>query len=281
MVDNLARVSANAVVPDQLVPYVAAVSGLESSLAGGCLLHRGGGEAVLVAYPARNPLDSAAVEAAVDEALRLPGIENLAVLAAARPRQAPAWAKSSVDAYWRIPLPAAKPGMKLRNMLRRAAREVEITAASGAGAWSAEHAALSGVFCRTRTGLDGGTRLLFGKLGDYLAGAPDAVLFSARSKANGELAAFAIGDFTAISTCFYMFACRRKNAPPGTADLLLASLIGEGEARGHARINLGLGINPGIEFFKKKWGAEKFLPLVETSWRVKRRCGFLSRLLGG
>jgi hypothetical protein len=32
-------------------------------------------------------------------------------------------------------------------------------------------------------------------------------------------------------------------------------------------MNLGLGVSDGIRFFKRKWGAEPFLPYVEASWR--------------
>ena len=78
-----------------------------------------------------------------------------------------------------------------------------------------------------------------------------------------------------------MFAFRRPDAPPGTADALLAALAAEAETRGHGLLNLGLGIHPGVAFFKKKWGASLFLPCVETGWSVRAaKKGWLARLLG-
>lgn len=281
MADNLSSVSANAITPDQLLPYVRSVSGLESSRIASGILHRGGSQAVLVCYPPHAPLGDEAVDEAVNEVLKLADIETLTVLAAKRPAAAPENAHMTTDFYWQMPLPPARPRQKLRNMLKRADMAVNVTTDSGAAAWTDEHSAMAENFCRNKSRLDAGTIFLLTKLGDYLAEAADAVLFSARKKENGQLAAFAIGDFTALSTCFYMFACRQADSPPGTADLLLAQLAAEGAARGHARLNLGLGINAGVEFFKKKWGAEKFLPLVETRWRIKRKTGFFARLFGG
>lgn len=283
---HLAHITAGALTPDQLLPYVRAVSGLESRLCGGCALHHGGGQAVLVAYPPGKPDDSSAVDAAVAEALTLPGLERLTVIAAGRPGAAPAHAESTEDAYWSLPLPlevpAGRAGQRIRNLLRRAARETAMEQSGGAGAWRAEHAALAEAFIeRKGAEVDAGSSYIFRKLGDYLAAAPDARLFSARD-AKGRLVACAIGDYTSFSTAFYMFAFRSPDAPPGTADALLAALAAEGAARGHSLLNLGLGMGAGVGFFKKKWGATPFLSCVETSWspQPEKKRGWLGRIFG-
>lgn len=283
---QLAGLTAAAITPDQLLPYVRAVSGLESSLCSGCALHRGGGQAVLVAYPQGKPDDMAAVDAAVAEALALPGLERLTVIAPARPTAAPAGAESTQDAYWSLPLPLAHPkgraGQKTRNLVRRASRETVIAEDGGAGAWTREHAALAEAFIEKKgDALDAGSAYIFRKLSDYLGAAPGARLFSARD-ASGRLVACAIGDFSSFTTAFYMFAFRSPEAPPGTADALLSALAAEGAARGHALLNLGLGMGAGVSFFKKKWGARPYLPCVETSWTPERpkKGGWLSRLFG-
>lgn len=283
---RLAELTAQAITPDQLLPYVRAVSGLESRLCGGCALHHGGGQAVLVAYPAGKPDDMAAVDAALAEALALPGLEHITVIAARRPAAAPDTAQSTEDTYWSLPLPLVPPpgraGQKVRNLVRRAGREIVIDQAGGAGAWTPDHTALAEAFI-TRKGdaLDAGSVYIFRKLGDYLEAAPDARLFSAR-EASGRLLACAIGDFSSFTTAFYMFAFRAPDAPPGTADALLSALAAEGAARGHALLNLGLGMGAGVSFFKKKWGATLFLPCVETSWTPEppKKRGWLSKILG-
>lgn len=283
---HLAHITAGALTPDQLLPYVHAVSGLESRLCGGCALHHGGGQAVLVAYPPGKPDDTGAVDAAVAEALALPGLERLTVIAAARPSAAPEHAESAEDAYWSLPLPLAVPqgraGQKIRNLLRRAGRETTIGQSGGAGVWTDEHAALAEAFiARKGPDVDAGSSYIFRRLGDYLAQAQDARLFSARDAA-GRLVACAIGDYSSFSTAFYMFAFRSPEAPPGTADALLAALAAEGAERGHTLLNLGLGMGAGVRFFKKKWGALPHLPCVETSWspQPEKRRGWLARIFG-
>ena len=78
----------------------------------------------------------------------------------------------------------------------------------------------------------------------------------------------AFGDFTALGTAFYMFAFREPHCPPGVADLLLHHIALEGSRQGQRLLNLGLGINAGVTFFKKKWGARELFPLITTSWQL-------------
>ena len=50
MVDNLAQITACAVTPDQILPYVSSVSGLKSELCRNFVLHHGEGYGVLIGY---------------------------------------------------------------------------------------------------------------------------------------------------------------------------------------------------------------------------------------
>lgn len=266
--DAFAHITAQALVPEQLLPYVRAVGGGTPVLCADCVAYLAGGHAVLIACPpgaaALHPEQAlSAMEQAVNAALALPGLRQITVLGPATPPQAPPGAVSHEDQYWSIPLPPPPLGQKLHSLLRRAARD----AVAAPESWSEEHAALVEQYIATRD-FDAGTRHIFRSLQAYLAAAPDAVLLAARSPANGRLLAFCIGDYSSFSTVLYMFAFRQRDCPPGAADLLLAALIREGEARGHTRLNLGLGVNKGIRFFKQKWGAVPLLPCVETSWPV-------------
>lgn len=285
---SLASITASAVTPDQLLPYVLAVSGLSPRRLASSVAYQdqdGEGPLVLVAYPEGRPEDEAERDAAVAAALELPGLGQITVLSASRPTAAPDDASQSEDTYWSLPIPPPEPGQKLRNLLRRAGRELEIVQSSGPDCWTPDHAALVDDFCQRRK-LDAGTIHIFHHLDAYLARAGEAVLFTAWTKGDKSLAGCAIGDFSAMATAFYMFAFRYQTAPPGTADGLLAAICAEAGARGHSQINLGLGIDPGVSFFKKKWGAKPFLPLVETSWKIARQAkktkkGWLARLFGG
>lgn len=271
-------ISARAVIPDQLLEYVAGVSGLDSEMIDDCVLHHGDGQGVLVAYPLHDPLDYEASRVAMQKARSLSWIENLTVLA---PIALPGLNEvARRDTWWQLPIPTGKPGQKLRNMLKRAGREVKILKGTGIDTWQPEHDSLVAAFCeRRKNSLDDGLRYIYAHLTEYLKIARHALLFSARD-VQGKLAAFAIGDYSAMGTAFYMFAFRDEGAPPGTADLLLAEILREAGERGCIRVNLGLGIDKGIEFFKKKWGATEYLPYVEFELAKPAKSGFWRRLLG-
>ncbi|HSR11508.1 MAG TPA: hypothetical protein VLS90_08665, partial [Thermodesulfobacteriota bacterium] len=80
---------------------------------------------------------------------------------------------------------------------------------------------------------------------------------------------------------FYLFNFRSKPAPaPGTSDLLLETLVEETRARGKSFVNLGLGINNGVAFFKKKWGGTPFLRHEAAIFPPPRRSFWQSLLEG-
>ncbi|MDL2316704.1 GNAT family N-acetyltransferase, partial [Desulfovibrio sp. OttesenSCG-928-A18] len=302
---SLAHIGADALIPEQLPGYVHAVSGRKAGLCQGHVVYTHEGHAVLAAFPGSGEYEREAASSG-GEALRLwrerarlwasaPGadgfgcppafpqaapltgaLEELAVncrkitvLAPFCPSESPPGAFVSGDLYWQIPLPVPAPGVKLRNMLRRAERELQLAPE----AWGADHQALVLQYLGTRP-LSQGTRSIFSALPVYVGGGAGdglsgTVLLLAARRADGTLAAFAVGDFSGLSTAFYMFAFRSRDAPPGASDLLLWALAEHGTRLGHQRLNLGLGINSGISFFKKKWQAEPLLPYVECSWDLR------------
>jgi hypothetical protein len=213
--------------------------------------------------------------AAVDQALQTPGLERITVIGPARPPQAPQKAESAEDSYYALPLPPLPPGSKLKNLLRRAQREVQLVHGRR---FENDHADLVQRYLDERP-LAAGTRQIFRQLARYVEASAGSLIISAR-RTDGRLAAFAVGEFAALSTAFFMFCFRDPRlAPPGSADLALSGLLQEARQRGQARMNLGLGVSDGIRFFKRKWGAEPFLPYVETSWQPAS-AGVLSRLRG-
>ena len=289
---GLQHFTAEAVVPEQLLHYVAAVAGSRPLACAGFPAYLLEGHLVLVAYDAamletfsggpdleaatagvKEATDAAArleavsvrqsaeaataegvqlrVDAAVDAALALPEVRQITVLAPVRPTRAPQDASTGTpDAYWDLELPLLRedgslPWQKLRNMERRALRDVEVVRE----AWQPDHAALVQDFLR-RKPFEPGTVHIFSHLESYVGSHPDVQLWAARHREDNSLQAFAVGDYASLTTAFYMFAFRRQDAVPGCADALLAGLVSEAEARGHMRFCLGLGIDPGIRFFK-------------------------------
>ncbi len=124
--DLLARVTAEAVTPEQLLPYLRAVSEAEPRLIGNCAGFASEGKVVLIGYPLHDPLDTEAMADAVSEALRIQGLCHLTVIGPARPPQAPAESRITEDCYYSLPVPPPAPSQKLRNLIRRANRELTI-----------------------------------------------------------------------------------------------------------------------------------------------------------
>jgi hypothetical protein len=268
-------VTAAAVVPEQVVGYVSAVAGSKPRMFGACVGYPSDAAIVLVGYPLHDPLDGTAMAAAVDQALRTPGLERITVIGPARPPQAPAKSETARDHYYALPLPEPAAGQKLKNLLRRAGRDVRLAAGRR---FEDDHAALVQRYLDERS-LAAGTRQIFRRLASYVEASAGSLIVSAR-RTDGRLAAFAVGEFASLSTAFFMFCFRDPHlAPPGSADLALSGLLQAARQRGQARMNLGLGVSDGIRFFKRKWGAEPFLPYVETSWQPAGP-GLLSRLRG-
>jgi hypothetical protein len=259
---QFAGVTAQALIPEQVIPYVRAVSELKPRMLGPCVGYEKQGEVVLVGYPLHDPEDAGAMAEAVGLALCLPGLRRITVLGPARPPQAPESAAIEEDWYYSLPVPAPLPGQKTRNLLRRAGRELTV---ERGGAWGEDHTALVQQYLNERS-LAAGTRHIFKNLPRYLAESPSSLLVSARL-ADRRLAAFSVGEYASLTTAFYMFSFRDPEiAPPGAADHLLAHLLDEARSRGHSKMNLGLSVNQGIGFFKRKWGAAPFLPYVQTTW---------------
>lgn len=271
MVRELAAIESRARVPEELPRYVKSVSGLKSQPCGKGILHTENEVGVLSIFPDSGNCQEE-IDIAVEKALQVKQLKTISVLAPLLPKKAPPNASVSKDFYWSID-PAAKIPAKTLNMIRRAKREVQVQKNNG-DCWTKKHGELVEEFCnRKQSALSDADCYIFNQLGEYLKNSPQASLFSAYAN-NGKLAGCIIGDLTSFTTAFYMFAFRAIDAPPGTADLLLYELVREAKNSGQSRLNLGLGINPGVSFFKKKWGATPWLEYVETTWPIRKKNWF-------
>lgn len=277
---NIAKIQANALVPEHLPGYVQTVAGLEAHTCGDGILYAGGDVGILALYSLDSEKLDVRINQAVAEAFKKYKIKTITVLSSI---QAPCTVKNVISAagaindnYWMVELPAG-PGPKTFNMLRSAANKLNITPES----WQPEHDRLINEFCEKKkagaTPFSEETAFIYKQLKNYVASSENVILFCARSKDDNKLIACAIGDYTSLTTAFYMFAFSGCRIIAGAADLTLDAVLKEAEKRGFTQVNLGLGINPGIEFFKKKWGAKKWFPHVETTWQKKN---FLIRLFG-
>jgi len=145
---------------------------------------------------------------------------------------------------------------KVRHMLNRAGRELSV---ERGGNFDEEHRRIVNNFLKAHP-VDEGTRFIFERIDKYLSSSATAWIFDARNT-RGELAAFDVVELWPKCYTICMFNFSSDALPvPGASDLLLFEVIQETKREGKEYINLGLGINPGATFFKKKWSGEAFLP---------------------
>jgi hypothetical protein len=141
-------------------------------------------------------------------------------------------------------------------MLKRAGRDLVVERSRRL---EKEHHQMVKEFLKTHK-VDEASQFIIKRIPEYLSSAPSVWVFSAREK-GGALAAFDIAEFGARHYAIYMFNfTSRSHYIPGASDLLLSEVINCAREENKEFINLGLGINTGVTFFKKKWGGVPLYP---------------------
>ncbi len=253
----------HACVPEQITSYVEAVTGAEPFLAGEYLCYMRAETLIFVGYPLGAPFSLSRMEKALNEAVRKRGARDVSLLGPEMPASLKDRTDPGRDAYYLLDLSSFSMPGKVRNMVKRASGELDLSE----GPWTREHDRMLARFFETRP-LDPLSRSVMEKIPAYLSSGASALLLSARDR-KGRLTAFDVADFGAGGFAFYMFnVTARDSGIPGASDLLLARIVKAAQEKGRRFINLGLGINPGVTFFKKKWGGRPFLTHLTCTYGV-------------
>ncbi len=246
-------INEHAYLPEHLVQYVLAISGGEPFLHKDFLFYRTAERIIFVGYSLEGETEEESLQAALAGVSDRFSPVEIALLAPVVPAKFTG-EPESFDDYYRLSLEAPVISSKTRNMLRRAQEALSVRRIR---AWTEEHEALIDDFLSRRPVTEE-VRWIYKRIGLYVSSSPDALVLEARTS-RGDLAAFDIADFSARHFVMYMFNfVSRSHYLPGASDLLLAGIIEEARRQGKGQINLGLGINPGVVFFKKKWGGTPF-----------------------
>jgi hypothetical protein len=257
----------HAYVPEHMTHYVTAISQTEPFLFDDFLAYANNHRLIFVGYPLEEIFDERRMGKIFEDAIKRFKPKNVALTAPAIPSSLKNFAHPPSDHYYRLDLSSISISQKLRNMLKRADRELSVERND---TFDEEHRKMIVEFLKTHP-VDEATGFIFNRINEYLSSSPTARVFDARNKRD-ELVAFDIAEFTPKDYALYMFNFGSDALyVPGASDLLLSEVIQQAKTAGKRFINLGLGINPGVTFFKKKWGGVVFLPyafcLVEPSSR--------------
>ena len=256
-----------AYLPDHVPLYVTAISRREPSLFGNYIVYTRKDDLVFVGYPLERPFVEKEMIKALDDALKRLRATEVRLIAPETPARLDGYGHVPSDYYYRLDLSFVSVSQEVRNMLNRASRDLLVDKTRS---FETEHREMVDEFLKEHS-VDEGTRFIFERIGDYVSSSMTAQVFDARRK-TGELAAFDVIESGSKEYCFYMFNFRSKNLYiPGASDLLLSNVIVSSREEGKKYINLGLGINPGVTFFKRKWGGIPFVSYREFLYRPARK----------
>jgi hypothetical protein len=256
-----------AYLPEHLPQYVSAISMTEPFLFGDYIVHAKRDHLIFVGYALREPLNENQMGKVFEDTIKRFKPESVALIAPAIPSTVNGCDHPASDHYYRLELSALSISQKLRNMLTRASREVAVQRTR---TFSREHKKLVENFLKAHP-VDEGSQVIFKRIEKYLSSSTTAWVFDARSR-KGELVAFDVAEFKARDYVIYMFNFTSDALyVPGASDLLLSEVIQEAKKERKKFVNLGLGINAGVTFFKKKWGGTAFLPYASCLYHPSGR----------
>jgi len=253
-------------VPEHLPEYVTAISQTEPFFFGDFLTYARKDHLIFVGYPLKEAFEEKTMRSALEEAIKRFNPERVSLIAPSIPSSINSCAHPPSDHYYRLDLTSLSISQKLRNMLSRAGRELSVERNKK---FDEGHKKMVDDFLKTHP-VDEATQSIFRRIDEYLSSSTTAWIFDARNK-RGELVAFDVAEFKPRDYAIYMFNFGSDVLyVPGDSDLLLSEVIQQAKTERKKYINLGLGINPGVTFFKKKWGGAAFLPYASCLYHPSR-----------
>jgi hypothetical protein len=265
---ELTHINSHAYVPEHIPAYVTAVSDAEPYLFQPFLCYMKHDTLIFIGYPLGEPFEENGMKKALDRATKnLKPVHIALVAPSVSMFKNKACDETTSDTFYRLDTQAIRVPQKVRNMVNRASRSLSVETGADFGDG---HLRMIAEFLETHDiGKD--TRYIFDRIPMYVAASQTAIVMDARDS-EGKLVAFDIAEFGAKDYAFYMFNfVPRKLYVPGVSDLLLNQLIQSARERGKRFINLGLGINKGVAFFKVKWAGAPFLAYEFCQYEVRRK----------
>jgi len=262
------HIYAHAYMPEHLPAYVTAVSGAEPYLFSAYVGYKKDDLLVFIGYPLGEDFEEKRMKKALDRATDKLKPAHVALIAPfATACEDRGHHEITSDAYYRLEVGSLHVPQNARNMINRASKLLVVETERECGE---EHPRLISEFLEARH-LSDQTKYIFSRIPAYAKASETAVVLNARNR-DGTLVGFDIAEFGAKEYSFYMFNfASKKLYVPGASDLLLDRLIQLSRDKGKRFINLGLGINKGVTFFKTKWGGVPFLPYEYCRCEVSRK----------
>lgn len=245
----------HAYIPEHLEEYVCSISEGEPFFYDGYLYFLKENHMIFIGYPLNKTFKEKEANDILTELILKHKIKTIALISEIKLNVKGDLLVESSDYYYMLDLSSLSINKKLKNCVNRALREIAVEISKN---FTSEHSKIIDEYLRMEK-FDNYTRYIFTKIPDYISKSKTSLLLNARAR-NGSLVGFNVLDLGSLRYAFYMFNfISRKQYIPGTSDLLMYEMIKIARQKGKEFINLGLGINEGVTFFKKKWSGKIFL----------------------
>jgi len=172
------------------------------------------------------------------------------------------------DSYSILDIQNLKIPSKVKNMINRGSRELEIFFSRD---FSTQNHRLLLEFLKDKRFPETSSSFYY-NIPDYVIYSETAMNINAYKigqRAKDELLGYNIVDFSQGDFCFYLFNITgdEEDYVPGTSDLLFYEMVQLAGEKGKKYINMGLGISGGIKKFKEKWGAKDLVNYKFMSYK--------------
>lgn len=254
----------NAYIPEHLIEYVCSISEAEPCLFEGYLYYLKGSHIIFIGYPLSKEFSETEASDILLEILNKYKIKSAAVISPKNLKFKGQTIIENSDSYYILELSKLSLTEKLKNSIKRAKKELTIELSKK---FTPSHSSIIEEYINTKK-FDEYTTHIFQKIPRYIYTSKTSLLINAKNK-NNSLVGFNILDLGSKNYAFYMFNfISKKSYTPGVSDLLMFEMTEITKKEGKEFINLGLGINQGVLFFKKKWGGKFFLGYQFTYQKI-------------
>jgi hypothetical protein len=182
------------------------------------------------------------------------------------------------DQYYMFDIEKTIPSPSLQRAADKASEKLIIERGRSI---SKEHQALISELLN-REKLPDRVRELYRAMPEYVGRSSSAWTIDARDN-TGNLCAFSVIELGAKNFSAYILGSHsKKHYVPHASDRLFLEMINLTREHGKSSINLGLGVNEGIQRFKKKWGGKPFLKyeFCERRYGAARKVSLIDALMG-
>lgn len=253
-------------IPEHLPWYVCSISETEPFFENGYVYYVRDRHLIFIGYPLQKGFDRKEANELLRELISRHKVKTLAAIGEVRFNLKGRKISDSSDLYYRIELSRLKFSRKIINSMRRAEREISVETTRE---FTEKHQQLIEQYLLSEK-FDPLTKFIFRRVKDYVEKSDTALIITAKRR-DGAVSGFNVFELGSMFYGFYMFNfISRQNYVPGVSDLLMNEMIEVARKEKKEFINLGLGINRGVSFFKRKWGAQPFLnyqfEYLKLSW---------------